>query len=183
MNAKEPTSVRPGRNLHLYRGAFWSRHVGLVAERGLRDVDVEVVDQINALAFQRLMRGDANRDVQIAGRRAIHSGLALTGQSNLLTVVNPSWHSDEDAMGRPDPTGAAALLTGRQNNPPLAPTPIARAYRDKLADERLLDPTNLARSVTGGAAARLGSWLRADAATPPAPIPPCHFHPFFASTN
>src|SRR5699024_8533450 len=72
---------------------------------GHRDADGQVV----AVALEHRVGFDVHGDVQVARGRSAHTGLALAGQPDALTVLDPHRHPDADRAGTGGRARAAAV--------------------------------------------------------------------------
>src|SRR5262249_46909128 len=83
------------------------RHLG--PERGLREGDRELEEDVRLLAREELVRADADHAVQVARRRAGLAGLALAGDAQAHALVDAGRDLDLDLALLADRALAAAL--------------------------------------------------------------------------
>ena len=80
-------------------------------------IDTPHVQQVVAAALEVAMRGDAHRDVEVAGDAAARRGRAAPGEAQPLTVVDAGGHLDVDRALRVHPPVAAAVAALRRDAP------------------------------------------------------------------
>src|SRR5262249_3341333 len=153
---------RAGRDLELVV-AFQGRHLQLIAQGGLDEVDVELDVQIVLDALEDLVRRDLDSDVEAAVGAAVGADLAFAGEPDLGAVVDAG--RDFDLQGATDAlaAGAATVGTGRLNDPALTTTAVAGAGINELPENAALDAPDLAGALAVGAFEGLGARLRAQA--------------------
>jgi hypothetical protein len=138
-------------------------------ERGLREPDPSLVDQLGALAPEARVGGDVDGDIQASGRPAPRPGLALVGQPDLMALVDARRDRDPEGPAALGPAVAAAGRAGRLDDPALAAAAGAGRDVDHLAEHRLADHPDLAAALALGARRRVRSGLGAAAAARLAP--------------
>src|SRR5262249_10897427 len=156
-------ALRAGRQLQLLV-AVERRHVDLVAERGLGDVDGQLVDDVGVLPLEVRVRRDRNHDVEIARRAAAAAELALARQVDLLAVVDAGRYRHGDLPHRLDGAARAALPARLGDHLAASAAAIANRDVDELAEDGLLDAPHLAGAVALRAARRRRARLGAAAA-------------------
>src|SRR5438067_10984342 len=66
------------------------------AQRGLDDRQIDLREDVVALAHEALVRTDANEDVEVARASAERARMALAGETDALAVVDPLRNLDLD---------------------------------------------------------------------------------------
>ncbi len=154
--AKDLPGLGLGRHLHLGR-AVERRDLDLAAEGGLRKADRHLAVQVVAIALKHPVRPEMDDDVEVAGRSAVHAGLALAGEANAIALVHAGRNLDREGLVALDAPGAAARGAGVGHH-------LARAVagRARLLDrEEALREAHRARAVAGLACLRLRAGFRA----------------------
>src|SRR5262245_14846498 len=93
LQAEDAPTLRPRRNLERLL-AIQRRHLDLRPQRRVSEADRQVVEDISALAFEILMRLDAERDVEIAWCATTWWHLTLAGDPHVDAIVHPRWDVD-----------------------------------------------------------------------------------------
>ena len=106
------------------------------AERRLDDGEVDLGEEVVALAHEPVVREDVDEDIGVARAAAEAPGVALTGDADALAVVDAGGNLDLDLLLLDRPPGSAAGLALVLD--PAAAAGALRALR--LADELAEDP-------------------------------------------
>ncbi len=101
--------------------------------------------QVVTVALKHIVRFQVNLDVQIAGRPAVHSRLALAGQANALSFIDARRDADLEHLVLLDAAGALAVGARIGND-----FPGAAARRTRLLNRK----ESLRHAHVAGAAAR-----------------------------
>src|SRR6185503_16788853 len=140
------------------------------AERGLDDRDRGLVEELGALALERWVRLDMDRDIQAAGRPAARPDLPLVRQADLVALVDARRDRDAQRPAPLRPPVAAARVAGQLDDPALAPAAWTGGDVDHLPEHRLADRPHLAATAALRARDRLGPRRGAAAAAGLAPL-------------
>src|SRR5581483_7799157 len=138
------SGLRAGRNLE-QRAAVDGRHFNLRAEAGFRSAHRHGDANVVALAAENGMLAGAHNDVEVAGRAAVTSCIALAGEPDALPVARARLDSDFQRFGAVHHAFAAAHRT---NGPVLTRAAAARARHVELHASALL------RDLAGAVALR-----------------------------
>src|SRR5437867_8591506 len=152
--------LRAGGNAHFRVGALDRRDVDLVAKRGLSRREAREVNEIVALPPEEVVLLEPDEDIEVTGWSSAHTGLALTGDAQLLAVVDARGNGQSDlavlALAA-FPAAAGALLVDRLAGPAAA---WAGGDVHEAPEHRLLHLAHLAATVAGRARRRRRSRLR-----------------------
>src|SRR5690606_5152461 len=118
-----------------------------------RDGAVQVV----AVPHEGRVLGDADLDVEVTGRAASGSDLALPGQLHAGAVVDAGRDLDVEGAPRADATVAATLAARVGDRRTVAAAGRAGAQRTDLSEERTLDLRDLTCTTARLAGHRLGA--------------------------
>jgi hypothetical protein len=121
----------------------------LVAEHCLRDVDANLKTDRFVLAGEVRMLLDPDFHIEIASWSTLRTRFALTGQTERRALVDSGWDGHVDCASLGDPTSSATARAGIGDLNTLAATGRAWCRGHELSEDRLLNPPNLAGSVTG----------------------------------
>jgi len=88
----------------------------------------------------------------MTGTAAVRARLAFCGKAHLRAIVDAGRNVDDGRARLARSTAAATRGAGLGDDPGLAVAAIAGGNVDELAEDALLDATNLAGAVAGGAA-------------------------------
>src|SRR5262249_39555549 len=110
LQTQHAARLRSRRDLHL-EFAFQGRHVDLRAERGMREADRDLTDDVVALTGEQRMLADADDDIEVTGRTAVSSCLTFAAQLQPRTIVHARGDLDVQRLGLLHHSGAAALPT------------------------------------------------------------------------
>ena len=127
------------------------------AERRLHDREVDLREDVVALAHEALVGPDAHRDVDVARAAAERAGVALAGEADALAVVDAgrdSTSSVRSSSVRPAPSHVSHGCSI------LRPVPLALGAR-RRADELAEDAARDLLQPAGAAAALAGRDVRA----------------------
>ena len=150
-------------------GRVQGGHFHLGAEGGLGEADGHFAKEVVAVALKNLMGLDMQNDVQIAGRAALDSRLAVAGGTEADAGVHAGGDFDGDLGGAFAAAAAAAGAARLVNN-----TSAPAAARAGLGDaEDAAGSDDLAAAVAGGAGLGGGPFFRAAAAASVARGPAC----------
>src|SRR5688500_5097203 len=141
--------------------AFDRGHDDRRAEGRLRQADGGLVDELRALALERLVLRDVHRHVQGARRPAARSRLALVREPDLVALVDARRDADLEGSPALDAALAPARLARGLDDLAVALAAGAGGHVDHLAEHRLPNAAHLAAPVALGAGDRLGPRLRA----------------------
>jgi len=97
-------------------GAPPGRHRHGRAQRGLRDGQVDLRDQVVALSDEPRIGLDADEHVQVAGAPADLAGVPFAAEPDALPVVDPGRDLDRDRAFLDDPAVAAARPARNSEN-------------------------------------------------------------------
>ena len=100
-----------GRHLHLGR-TVERRNIDLAAEGGLREADRHLAVKVVALALEDAVLLEVDDDVEVAGRAAVHPGLALAGEADAIALVHAGRNFYREGLVALDAPGAAARGAG-----------------------------------------------------------------------
>src|SRR5688572_19919466 len=128
-----------GLDLDLGVLALDGRDVDLRPQRRLGDRKLGLEVQLRALALERRVRRDVDRDVQAAGHAAARSHLALVGQPDLVALVDARRDRHAQAPAALRPALAVAGVARVLDDLALAPAARAGGDVDHLAEHRLAD--------------------------------------------
>ena len=123
--------------------------MNLCAESCLNKRDRIVAQNIITLADKKLMRFYTNYKYQITVRAAVCSGIALTADIYLLTVVDPCRNLDINLFTAANVALAAASVTRFFDNFTAAAAVITSANTLKVTERSTLNRPYLTCSVTG----------------------------------
>ena len=140
-------------------------HFYLVAEGGLRKADRQFVEDIVALAFEKLVRLDGEDDVQVARRATTRTDFTFTGHTHIDAIIDAGGDIDHYAAVVAHAALTTTFLTGSGDDTSLATTAFAHRDVDKLTENGLLYAAYLASSLAGRTARSRCSRLRAIATT------------------
>src|SRR5262249_27975153 len=135
------------------------RQPGTERRRGHRHSDPAM--QVVSLAREHVVRALMDLHVQIAGRAAARSDLALAGEPDPHLALDPGRNLHGELATRPDPP---VTRPRRARVPDYGAEPSAgrtRTSRHHLAKERALDALHLAATVAGVAGLRMRTGRRA----------------------
>src|ERR1035437_1892942 len=104
-----------------------------------------------------------NGGVEITGRTAARTDLALAGESDLVALVYAGGDGDADLLAALDAPVAAAGGAGRDDDPAVAVAAGAGRDVDHLAEHRVADAPDLASSTACGAGGRRAAGRRTTA--------------------
>ena len=104
-------ALRLRRDLDL-RVPFERRNLDLAAQRRDGEADRHFAVQVRALALEDRVRLQVDDDVEIAGRAAVHSGLALAGEPDPVVLVDARGDLHRQRLVLLDAPGAVARGTG-----------------------------------------------------------------------
>ena len=104
-------------------------------EHGLREPQIEMADEVEALALEALVRFDVHAHVEIAGRGAELARVTEAGQAQGLAVVDAGRDVDADLAALRATAAAAAVGAGLLGDPP-APSALAARHRAHELAER-----------------------------------------------
>ena len=143
--------------------AVQRRDLQLVAERRLREADVEVEQDVVAVALEQRVLLHGQDDVEVAASAAVEAHLAFAADADLRALFD-SRRNPHLELALPHLAPAASTLMARLvDDPALAAAAVAGGDVDELAEDASLGATNLAAAVADGALARLGARLGAQA--------------------
>ncbi len=118
---------------------------------GYRDPAVQVI----ALAREDVVRPFVDLHIQVAGRAAAGTDLALLSESDPHAVLHPGRDLHREVAPGPGPPVTAALAAGVRDQSPVPLAGRARAGRDDLAEERALHRLDLPAAATRVAGCRM----------------------------
>ena len=153
--------LRAGGNAEVVVRAVDRRDGDLVAERDLREVDLELEQQRVVVALEEVVLADADLQVEVAARAALGADLALAGEAHLRSVVDAGGDVHGQLALALLAARAAAVLAGVGDDTALAAAAIAGGHVDELAEDALLGAAHLAGAVALGAALGLRAGLGA----------------------
>src|SRR6185437_7177704 len=136
------------RNFHPRLAAVDRRHLDLAAEGGLRHAQRHAHQQVGAVALEDGVRADADMHVEITGRRALATRLALAGEPDARAVLHPGRDCDLQRALALHRAGAVADAAGVADDAAGAAAGRAGAFDE---EEALLGP-----HLAGAAAGRTG---------------------------
>src|SRR3990172_1309823 len=160
---KDAAGLGAGRHLERVRLAVQRGHLRLAAQGGLRQVQLQIVDQVVLVALELRVRPHGDADVEVAGPAAVGADVALAGEPHLRAVADAGGDLDQELAGLPLASGALAVLAGVGDDPALAPALGTGGDVDELTEEVARYPLHVAAAVAGGAAGGLRPRLRAGA--------------------
>src|SRR5262249_50612206 len=143
--------------------AIRGRHVHLGAERGLRECDAEVVDQIVAVALEAGIVLDIEHGNEIAARAVAWAGHTLAAQREIVMIRDARRHVDLNRLLAPHAPIAAAALARIVDDRAFAGAGRARRHRQELPEQRLRVAPHLAAAAARAAGHRLRTGRRAGA--------------------
>src|SRR5256886_13339478 len=158
LHAQQRPVLRAGLDLHRDR-AVRGRHLDGRTERGLRERDRDLDDQVVASALVQLRRLDARDDVEVARLAAREAGLTLALQADAGAVLDAGRDLDRVALRPALAPGAAAAGTRVLDHGPVAMTARAGLRQD----EESLALRHHTTAVAFGADLRRRAGLRARA--------------------
>ena len=143
--------LRAGLDVELDLAPLERRHAHGDAERRLRDVERELVEDVVADALEVLVRAHRDLHVEMPGGTAVAPGAAAAREADLRPVVDAG--GDADAPPRLPAALAATAAGGAGIGDDAALAAAARTGGDvhELPEERPLHPAELARAVALGA--------------------------------
>ena len=127
--------------------AVYRRHLDRTAQQGQRHGDIEVVNQVVAVAHQFGMRLLFDQHLQVAVDAAVARGVALARNGEHHALAHAGRNLDLHDLRTADGAFALALVTGRSDD--LARTAAGRAHALGLhaAEEGVFDARHMARAV------------------------------------
>src|SRR5262245_14461868 len=134
------------------------------AERRLDDREVDLREDVVALAHEALVGTHAHEHVRVAGAAAERAGVALAGEADALAVVDAGRDVDVE-LARLECAARAVARLARVLDHLSAPTALrARRRADELAEEAARDLLQTAAPAAAVAPDRLRAGLDAVAA-------------------
>src|SRR5882762_96074 len=133
------------------------RHLDLRAQRGLREGDAEIVDQVVAVALEARVLFDVEYGDEIAARTVARPRDALPPHREIVVISHAGRHVDLNRLLALHSAVAIAAMTRVADDRALTRARGTRRYGEELAEERLRLVPNLAAAAAGGAP----RWLRA----------------------
>ena len=126
------------------------------AERGLDDRQVDLRENVVAVAHEARVAGDAHLDVHIAGASSVRARMALATETDALAVVDPRRDLDLELARLEREAGALADGAGRLGHAARTAAGRARLGADELAEDAAGDLLQLSLAAAG----RAGDALR-----------------------
>src|SRR5947209_2843342 len=102
--------LRPRRDGHAGAAAFDGRHLDGAAERRRRHRDRHPAEDVGAVALEDRVGRDADENVEVAWRGAVHPGFALAGEADAGAVLDPGRDIDRQCLLAADAALATAAL-------------------------------------------------------------------------
>src|SRR5439155_18608826 len=109
-------------------------------DRSLHDRQIDLREDVVALAHEALVRTDAHEDVEVARASAERPDVALAGEADALAVVDPLRDLDLDRPLVERATGACACLARVLDEPSRTAALGAPRRADELAEHAARDP-------------------------------------------
>ena len=131
----------------------------LSAERCLREVNRQFVDDVVVISHEQLMLLHPDGHIKVTGRAAPHAHIPLAAEAYLGAVLYAGWNLDRDAALLFFPAFPLALRARLGNDLSLALAPVAYGRVNKTAEEAALDAAHLAAAVAVRTTDRLTAWL------------------------
>src|SRR5208282_937136 len=97
-----------GRHIDARARAVERGHLDGAAEGCRRHRNRHAAENIGAVALEEEVRLDGEKDVEVAGRRSPHAGLALAGEPDARAVLDPRRDRDRKRLLARDPSAAVA---------------------------------------------------------------------------
>src|SRR5438034_16251 len=156
------------------RVAVGRRHLDLGAERRLAEGDREVVENVVPVPLEARVLGDLEHCDQVAGRPVARAGHALAPHRQIMMVGDARRDVDLHRLLRADPSIAAALGAGVEDDGPFPGAAGAGRDRDELAEHGPGGASHLAAPAARAAGRRARARLRAGAAARRAALEGAH---------
>ena len=151
LQAKSRIRLRAGRNFEC-RLSLQRRHMNRPAERGQRELDRNLAEEIVALALKYIVLLNVNHDIKIARFTSTGTRLTVAGRTQFVAGVHASRNLDVDLRRFIDAAFSAALRADF-----FKPMPGAMTRRACLSN---VEESARRRHLTGTAARRTCSPLR-----------------------
>src|SRR5438876_1059550 len=139
------------------------RHLDLRAQRGLREGDAEVIDQVVAVALEARVLFDVEHGDEIAARAVARPRDALPPQREIVVIGHAGRYVDLNRLLALHSAVTAAAMAGVAHDGALTRARGTRRYGEELAEERLRLVPDLAAPAAGAALRRLRARLGAGA--------------------
>src|SRR5436190_13703263 len=108
LQAEAPSRLGAFRHLHAGIAAVDGRHLELAAERRGDHGDRHPAMQVGALALEKWMRAEGEKNVEVARRPAADAGLAFAGEPDASTVLDAGRNVHRQRPLARHPPGARA---------------------------------------------------------------------------
>ena len=131
--------------------ALDSRYPRSRPQCGLRDGEVQVVEDLGSVPSKAGMRRHVDGHVQVARRPAARPGLALAGEADLMPLVDAGRDRDAQLLALLQSPVAVARRAGFVDHAPLAVAAHAFGDVDHLAEHRLADGPDFTAAAAGRA--------------------------------